>query len=144
MLSSESQIGEMFRAAMRDRYGDADPLRFRAAIRSAVRRRIARRRGRAPRRTPLDLMIVIGKLQLNACNLARMCDRVRHTTSQRRRLVSATEIRHKPVGGKEERISAGWLPGRGSVRIGLTSGASTPDNLVDTVVRRLDELANQV
>jgi len=37
----------------------------------------------------------------------------------------------------------GWLPG-GSVRIGLTSGASTPDNLVDTVVRRLDELANQV
>jgi 4-hydroxy-3-methylbut-2-enyl diphosphate reductase IspH len=32
---------------------------------------------------------------------------------------------------------------RGNVRIGLTSGASTPDNLVDTVVR-LDELANQV
>jgi 4-hydroxy-3-methylbut-2-enyl diphosphate reductase IspH len=30
------------------------------------------------------------------------------------------------------------------VRIGLTSGASTPDNLVDAVVRRLDELANQV
>jgi 4-hydroxy-3-methylbut-2-enyl diphosphate reductase len=59
-------------------------------------------------------------------------------------LVSTSEIRHKPVGGKEERISAGWLPGRGSVRIGLTSGASTPDNLVDTVVRRLDTLANQV
>jgi 4-hydroxy-3-methylbut-2-enyl diphosphate reductase len=59
-------------------------------------------------------------------------------------LLSASEIRHKPVRGKEERLSAGWLPGRGSVLIGLTSGASTPDNLVDTVVRRLDALANQV
>jgi len=26
--------------------------------------------------------------------------------------------------------------------VGLTSGASTPDNLVGAVIRRLDELAN--
>jgi 4-hydroxy-3-methylbut-2-enyl diphosphate reductase IspH len=29
------------------------------------------------------------------------------------------------------------------VRVGLTSGASTPDNLVDVVIRTLDGLANE-
>jgi 4-hydroxy-3-methylbut-2-enyl diphosphate reductase len=57
-------------------------------------------------------------------------------------LMSAFEIRHKPVGGKDEAVSAGWLPAGGEVVIGLTSGASTPDNLVGMVVRRLDDLAN--
>jgi len=52
------------------------------------------------------------------------------------------EIRHKPVGGKDERLSAGWLPPFGPVSVGLTSGASTPDNLVGTVIRRLDAFAN--
>jgi 4-hydroxy-3-methylbut-2-enyl diphosphate reductase IspH len=32
--------------------------------------------------------------------------------------------------------------GGGHLAIGLTSGASTPDNLVGTVIRRLDDLAN--
>ena len=37
--------------------------------------------------------------------------------------------------------AADWLPG-GPLTVGLTSGASTPDNLVGAVIRRLDELAN--
>ena len=56
-------------------------------------------------------------------------------------LVSAETIRHKAVGSPTEITTTGWLPG-GSVTIGLTSGASTPDNLVGTAIRRLDELAN--
>jgi 4-hydroxy-3-methylbut-2-enyl diphosphate reductase IspH len=32
----------------------------------------------------------------------------------------------------------------GQVTIGLTSGASTPDNIVAAVIRRLDELAGDV
>ena len=148
MLSSESlEIGEVFRAAMRDRYGEAEmAARFRAfdTICSATQDRqdavAALLEGQ-----PLDLMIVIGGYNSsNTCNLARICEPRLPTyhIAEADCLISAFEIRHKPVGGKDEAISAGWLPAGGEVVIGLTSGASTPDNLVGTVVRRLDNLAN--
>ena len=150
MLSSESlAIGEMFRAAIEARYGNRDVAsRFRAfdTICSATQDRqdaVAALLGSEP----LDLMIVVGGYNSsNTCNLARMCEpRVpTYHIATPDCLVSASEIRHKPVDGKHERLSAGWLPERGPVQIGLTSGASTPDNLVDTVIRRLDGLANQV
>jgi len=52
-------------------------------------------------------------------------------------LVSAGEIRHRPVGAKAEVSTTPWLPPAGPVTIGLTSGASTPDNLMGAVVARL-------
>jgi len=50
-------------------------------------------------------------------------------------------VRHRPVACKHETITASWLPA-GPVQVGLTAGASTPDNLVEQVIRRLDLLAN--
>jgi 4-hydroxy-3-methylbut-2-enyl diphosphate reductase len=147
MLSSESlEIGEMFRKAMRDRYGDEElPLRFRAfdTICSATQDRqdavIALLEER-----PIDLMVVIGGYNSsNTCNLARICAATRPTyhIADATGLESAREIRHKPIGGKQETRTTGWLP-EGAVAIGLTSGASTPDNIVESVIRRLDELVN--
>jgi len=148
MLSSESlEIGEMFRAAMRDRYGEAEmAARFRAfdTICSATQDRQDAVAALLDEQ-PLDLMIVIGGYNSsNTCNLARMCEPGLPTyhIAEAGCLMSAFEIRHKPVGGKDEAVSAGWLPAGGEVVIGLTSGASTPDNLVGMVVRRLDDLAN--
>jgi 4-hydroxy-3-methylbut-2-enyl diphosphate reductase len=148
MLSSESlEIGETFRAAMRDRYGDAEmAARFRAfdTICSATQDRQDAVAALLDEQ-PLDLMVVIGGYNSsNTCNLARICERRLPTyhIAEADCLISAFEIRHKPVGGKAEAVSAGWLPAGGAVVIGLTSGASTPDNLVGTVVRRLDDLAN--
>jgi len=148
MLSSESiEIGEMFRAAMRDRYGDIElPRRFRAfdTICSATQDRqdavLALLAGQ-----PVDLMVVIGGLNSsNTCNLARMCmDRVpTYHIADPTGLVSAETIRHRTVGSPTEITSTGWLP-RGDVTIGLTSGASTPDNLVGVAIQRLDVLANE-
>jgi len=147
MLSSESlEIGEMFRAAMRDRHGDRElPSRFRAfdTICSATQDRqdavitlLAEQ--------PIDLVVVIGGYNSsNTCNLARICADQRPTyhIADASGLLSASEIRHKPVGEKLEVTARNWLPG-GPVVIGLTSGASTPDNIVESVIRRLEALAN--
>jgi len=147
MLSSESlEIGEMFRAAMRERHGEEElPRRFRAfdTICSATQDRqdavIALLAAQ-----PVDLMIVIGGLNSsNTCNLARICaDRVpTYHIADPTGLTSPDAIRHKPVGRSEEVRTPGWLPG-GHVTIGVTSGASTPDNLVGAAIQRLNELVN--
>jgi len=147
MLSSESlEIGELFRAAIRDRYGEAElKTRFQAfdTICSATQdRQDAVSALLADQH--VDLMIVIGGLNSsNTCNLARICaQRVRtFHIADPDGLISAGEIRHKPVGCAEEVVTAGWLPA-GALTVGLTSGASTPDNLVDAALRRLERIAN--
>ena len=148
MLSSESlEIGELFKMAIAERYGEAElAARFRAfdTICSATQDRqdavIA-----LLAEQPLDLMVVIGGYNSsNTYNLARICAEKLPTyhIAEPDALVSIEEIRHKPVGSKQEITSRGWLPADVPLRIGLTSGASTPDNLVGAAIRRLDKLAN--
>jgi 4-hydroxy-3-methylbut-2-en-1-yl diphosphate reductase len=142
MLMSESlEIEQMLRAAMIDRYGETDlGSRFQAfdTICSATQDRqdaiidLLREK-------PVDLMIVIGGYNSsNTCNLARICAAARPTfhIADPGCLLSPQLIRHRPVGTKTEATTADWLPS-GPVAIGLSSGASTPDNLVGEVVARL-------
>jgi 4-hydroxy-3-methylbut-2-enyl diphosphate reductase len=151
MLMSESlSIGEMFRHAMRDRYGEADlERRFRAfdTICSATQERqdavVALLDGER-----LDLAVVIGGYNSsNTCNLARICaDRVpTYHIADPGCLASTTEIRHRPISLSStsvvaEKVTEGWLPA-GPVRVGLTAGASTPNNIVGQVIERLELLA---
>ena len=143
MLMSESLgIGEMFRAAMLDRWGATDlPDHYQAfdTICSATQDRQDAVE-RLLRDHPVDLMIVIGGYNSsNTANLARICAAARPTyhIADPECLLSPDEIRHRPVGAKSETVSHDWLP-PGPVRIGLTSGASTPDNLVGAVIAKLD------
>ena len=48
-------------------------------------------------------------------------------------------IRHKPYGQTTERRTDGWLP-EGRTVIGLTAGASTPNNKIGEVVAAIAEL----
>jgi len=147
MLSSESlEIGEMFRQAVAQRHGaDSLPARYRAfdTICSATQDRQDAIAALLAERH-LDLMIVLGGYNSsNTCNLARICaERLpAYHIADPDRIVSALEIRHKPVGSKHEVVTQGWLR-EGPLAIGLTSGASTPDNLVEQVIKRLETLVN--
>ena len=144
MLMSESlELGELLKAAMLERYGDSHVgEHFQAfdTICSATQDRqdavIA-----LLKETPIDLMIVIGGYNSsNTCNLARICAASRPTfhIADPECLVSADEIRHRPVGSKAEMRATGWLPAGGAVAVGLTSGASTPDNLVGAAIAKLE------
>jgi 4-hydroxy-3-methylbut-2-enyl diphosphate reductase len=145
MLMSESlEIGEMFRQAVVERYGADDlALRFRAfdTICSATQDRqdavVALLKER-----PVEIVIVIGGYNSsNTGNLARICAASRPTfhVADPDCLVSATEIRHRPVGSARAEVTTrGWLPARGPVVVGLTAGASTPDNLVGATIARLE------
>jgi 4-hydroxy-3-methylbut-2-enyl diphosphate reductase len=149
MLMSESlEIGEMLRAAMVERYGDAALTgRFQAfdTICSATQDRqdavIA-----LLDQQPIDLMMVIGGYNSsNTCNLARICAAMRPTfhIADPQCLISPDEIRHRPVGGSTEVTTRGWLPATGPVALGLTSGASTPDNLVGAAIARVTGFASR-
>jgi 4-hydroxy-3-methylbut-2-enyl diphosphate reductase len=144
MLMAESlQIGEMFKVAMIDRYGEARLAeRYQAfdTICSATQDRqdaIVR----LLEEKPVDLMVVVGGYNSsNTCNLARICAVSRRTfhIANPDCLISADEIRHRPVGSKAEVTTSGWLPPTGSVTVGLTSGASTPDNLVGATIAKIE------
>ncbi len=144
MLSSESMaVGEMFRAAIVDRYGAAEAAqRFRAfdTICSATQDR-QDAVVRLLSEESVDLMLVLGGYNSsNTCNLARICAEhvpTYHIASPEA-LVSASAIRHRSVSETLEIVSRDWLPSPGPIRVGLTSGASTPDNLVEAVVRTME------
>lgn len=141
MLMTESlEIQELLRAAMRERWGEAElDERFRAFDtictatqdrQDAVLKMLAE--------GGLDLMVVIGGYNSsNTQALARICAARLPTfhISAADRIDGAT-IRHRPVGAHDETATTGWLPG-GPVTIGLTAGASTPNNVVGEVVERL-------
>jgi 4-hydroxy-3-methylbut-2-enyl diphosphate reductase len=136
------EIGEMFRQAMAERYGVellADRFRAFDTICSATQDR-QDAVVRLLEEESVDLMVVIGGYNSsNTCNLARICEQKVPTfhIADPDGLISATAIRHRSVARKTEVVSADWLPAAGPVRVGLTSGASTPDNLVETAIRKL-------
>jgi 4-hydroxy-3-methylbut-2-enyl diphosphate reductase len=148
MLMSESlEIADMFRRAMVDRYGEERlGERFRAfeTICSATQDRqdavVALLDAER-----LDLMLVIGGYNSsNTGNLARICAARLPTyhIADAESIVSAGEIRHRPVGCRDEVVCRGWLPESGPLNAGITAGASTPDNIVGMAIERLARFAN--
>jgi len=152
MLMTESlEIGEMFREAMTSKYGAADlPSHFRAfdTICSATQERQDAGIALLDEHR-LHLMLVVGGYNSsNTCNLARICaERVpTFHISDPDCLVSAVEIRHRPVGApsttaRREALSRDWLPQAGPLTVGLTAGASTPNNIVGQAIERLARFA---
>jgi len=146
MLSSESlAIADALRQAMLRRHGARETEdRFRSfdTICSATQERQDAvvelcREG-------VDLMLVIGGYNSsNTTHLAEICDQQFPTfhVCDSDRLVSPALIRHKPIHSEKEVESRDWFPA-GSLKIGVTAGASTPDVKVDESIERLLSFRN--
>ncbi len=146
MLGSESlEIARVLRDSMERRYGtEAIASRFRSfdTICSATQERQDAVVDLLEE--DLDLVLVIGGFNSsNTAHLAEICEQSvpSYHIAGPECLVSGEEIRFRPTGGSGngagQAMRRGWLP-RGPVRIGVTSGASTPDITVhETLVRVL-------
>jgi 4-hydroxy-3-methylbut-2-enyl diphosphate reductase len=92
-------------------------------------------------REPLDVMVVIGGYNSsNTMSLAALCSetvRTFHVEDADDIDPSTATIRHRPLGAKEEVESTDWLPAAKPVRVGVTAGASTPNNKIGEAVGRI-------
>ena len=90
---------------------------------------------------PLDLMLVIGGYNSsNTLSLAAICaERVPtyHVEDATAIDPARGTVRHRPAGGKDEIETAGWLASADTLRIGVTAGASTPNNKIGDAVARI-------
>ncbi|HEX8373248.1 MAG TPA: 4-hydroxy-3-methylbut-2-enyl diphosphate reductase [Chthoniobacterales bacterium] len=91
---------------------------------------------------PLNFLLVVGGY--NSSNTSHLAEIgaekiptffIRNST----RLKSAEEIVHYDLHAKEEVVSTQWLPA-GPIQVGITAGASCPNNLIEETILRLYEL----
>jgi 4-hydroxy-3-methylbut-2-enyl diphosphate reductase len=143
MLARESlAIGEEVGAAMERVYGAehrAEHFRTFDTICSATQDRqdaVA-----ALLTEPLDVMVVVGGYNSsNTISLAALCaERVPTYHIEDADCIDpkAGTIRHLPIGGTGEVTATGWLPATSELRVGLTAGASTPNNKIGETVARI-------
>jgi 4-hydroxy-3-methylbut-2-enyl diphosphate reductase len=141
MLSSESlAIADALRKAMVRRYGEGeidDRYRSFDTICSATQERQDAVLELC--QEGVDVMLVIGGYNSsNTTHLAEICE-ARFPTfhiCDSDRLISPALIHYKPIHSDREEEGRDWFPA-GPVKIGITSGASTPDVKVDESIERL-------
>ena len=142
MLSTESlAIAAELRRAMAGRYGQAAVgAHFRSfdTICSATQDRqdaVLRLL-----RDSVDVVVVIGGYNSSNTNhLAALCAErlpTYHVEDAACIDAAAGTIRHKPVGTQQEAVARDWLPS-GKCIVGVTAGASTPNNKVGEAVERV-------
>jgi 4-hydroxy-3-methylbut-2-enyl diphosphate reductase len=91
---------------------------------------------------PMNLLLVVGGYNSsNTSHLAEMGEEKLPTYFVRNasRLVSDKEILHYDLHQKQEIIARDWLP-QGPIMVGITAGASCPNNLIEETLVRLYEL----
>jgi 4-hydroxy-3-methylbut-2-enyl diphosphate reductase len=90
----------------------------------------------------MDLLLVVGGYNSsNTSHLAEMGEEKLPTYFVRNasRLLSENEILHYDLHQREEVVARNWLPA-GKIVVGITAGASCPNNLIEETLVRLYEL----
>jgi 4-hydroxy-3-methylbut-2-enyl diphosphate reductase len=87
-----------------------------------------------------DLAIVVGGYNSsNTSHLVELCEQRLPTyfISSEEKILSATDMLHFNFHTREEILTTGWLPTKEPLNILVTSGASCPDALVESVINKL-------
>jgi len=146
MLKSETEeIGRLFERTMLRRFGPTELaehfLAFNTICDATQERQDAMF---ALVDEPLDLMVVIGgynssnTTHLQEIAVSRGILSFHIDTPER--IGPGNRIEHKPLGAELELLEP-FLP-EGQIRVGITSGASTPDRVVEDVIQRLISLSS--
>ncbi len=144
MLRGETEeVQRRLRAAMETKYGAAEldkHFRFFDTICGATQdRQDALQKLLAD---PLDLLLVIGGYNSsNTSHLAEMGEAKLPTffIKNAAKMVSDKSIQHYNQHLHKEVETKDWLPS-GNITVGITAGASCPNNLIEDTIRRLFEL----
>jgi 4-hydroxy-3-methylbut-2-enyl diphosphate reductase len=90
----------------------------------------------------MDLLLVVGGYNSsNTSHLAEMGEESLATyfIKNASMVISENQICHYNLHSKEEIRTENWLPS-GEITVGITAGASCPNNLIEDVIRRIIEL----
>ena len=115
---------------------------FGFSIPFAARLRSGRTRFRELLNVPMDLLLVVGGYNSsNTSHLAEMGEEKLPTyfVLNASRLLSEKQIRHYNLHERREVVAEDWLP-KGPVVVGITAGASCPNNLIEETLIRLFQL----
>ncbi|MCS7063542.1 MAG: 4-hydroxy-3-methylbut-2-enyl diphosphate reductase [Methylacidiphilales bacterium] len=146
MRGETEEVQRRIRQAIVDRYGEAALLEhFRVfdTICGATQERQDALREMLDTEK-LDLLIVVGGYNSsNTSHLAEMGEAQLPTyfIKNAEKILSDKEIQHWDLHHSTEKTTHGWLPD-GDVIIGITAGASCPNNLIEETIQRLFSLRN--
>jgi 4-hydroxy-3-methylbut-2-en-1-yl diphosphate reductase len=141
MLKSETeQIGKLFERTMMQRYG-TDRLNQHFLAFNTICDATQERQDAMFEivEEPLDLMVVIGGF--NSSNTTHLQEIAMHRNLRSYHIDSddrigpGNRVEHKPL-DQDLIVEENWLPS-GHITVGITSGASTPDKVVEAVIEKI-------
>ena len=95
---------------------------------------------------PMDLLLVVGGYNSsNTSHLAEMGEDKLPTyfIKDAEEMVSAAKLNHFLQDKHEMAVAENWLPTEGDLTLGVTAGASCPNNLIEEVILRAYELRGE-
>jgi len=144
MLKSETeQIGKLFERTMLKKYGPAQLNKHFMSFNTICDATQERQDAMLELvQEDLSLMLVIGGF--NSSNTTHLQEiAIEHNIpsyhiDSAARIGPGNRIQHKPL-GKEIEVAENWLP-EGKIVVGVTSGASTPDKIVEEAIEKIIKL----
>jgi len=147
MLKSETeQIGKLFEKTMLKKYGPTALNQHFMSFNTICDATQERQDAMLDLvKEDLSLMIVIGGY--NSSNTTHLQEIAieygipSYHIDSAKRILGSDRIEHKPL-GKDIEVQENWLP-NGEIVVGITSGASTPDKVVEEVIEKIFALKGE-